>query len=209
MEDATRSLLGLWDTAETLIGGLAAADWSRPLATPGTDVLDLAVHLSGVHYAGPERVGPALAAARRRDAVRLAGRPSGDRVLGATCLDMCLHAYDLGLALDAPVDLAEHPDAVLEACRLVVGVAPRLLLAATGTRDAAIRLRVRGPDGVDLERVLGPAADRATETVDIEPDALLLLLSGRCDAEALRDAGAARWSGPAATAFVCSARLVG
>lgn len=207
MEDATRSLLGLWDVTEALVEGIGAHDWSRPVAVPGTDVLDLAVHLTGVHYSGPDRVRHGLAAARALDAVRLADRPSGDRVLGATCLDMCLHAYDLGQALDAPIDLADHADAAMEACRLVAGVAPRLLLAATGSRDSGMRLRVRGPGGWELDRVLGQPRGSVTSSVEIEPAALLLVLSGRGDPDELRATGSARWSGDAADAFLRGARL--
>lgn len=218
MQDATRSVLDLWDATDAVVGRLRPEDWSRPLALPGMDVFDLTVHLAGVHYAGPERLREAMGAARARVAAQLADRISGDRVLGAQCLDMCLHAHDLGRAVGHPVDLADHAPAALEACRLIVDVAPRLLVAATGARDSTVRLRVRG-DGVapDVERTihvadghLVPASATAgtADVVDIDPVALLLLLSGRRGAETLRDEGSAHWSGDAADCFVHEARLL-
>lgn len=216
MDDATRSLLDLWDVTEDAVGAMAPPDWARRTPCPDMDVTDLVMHLAGVHYAGPDRLREGLVAGRARTAHRLADRTAGDRVLGAHCLDLCLHAHDLTSALGDPVDLAAHAPAALEACRLVVDVAPRLLVAALGGRDATVRLVVHGADG-GLERTIHvveghtapPAGDAAADVLEVEAGALLLLLAGRRDADALEAAGAARWSGSAADAFVHRARLVG
>lgn len=214
MDDAGRSLLDLWDTTEDVLSGLRADDWARPVNALGMDVLDLAVHLTGVHYAGPARLGQAVGAARTRAAAQLLDRSAGDRVLAAWCLDMCLHTHDLGRATGRPVDLGDYPGATREACRLAVDLAPRLLVAASGPRDCTLRLRV----ACGLERVVhvadgrpAPArpGDAATDidSVDVDPAALLLLLSGRRTVDELRADGAVRWSGETAESFVHSARL--
>ncbi|PVZ11850.1 hypothetical protein [Actinomycetospora cinnamomea] len=227
MDDATRAVLELWDVAEEAVDGLAPEDWSRPAPGAEPTVGDLVAHLAGVHadthYAAPDRQRASLADARRRTALAIDGRHAGDRVLGAHCLDLCLHAHDLTTALGAPVDLGEHPAAALEACRLIVDVAPRLLVAALGPRDATVRLVVRRPDGAAGEhptafartvhivggRCAGPAPHTAPDVVEVDADALLLLLAGRRPAESLAADGAAAWSGTAADAFVHRARLVG
>jgi hypothetical protein len=144
-------------------------------------------------------------------------------VLGAQCLDMCLHGHDLARALDRPFDLGSYEPAALEACRLLVGVTPRLLVAAlgaAGSRDAAVRLLVRPgrdrPPVVDRTVRLrdghpaeeGPT-DARTDTVDVTAVGWLLLLSGRQDAEGLAAEGQAGWSGDAADRLVHRARLVG
>ena len=64
-------------------------------------------------------------------------------MLGAQCLDMCLHVHDLTAALGAPADLRDHEAAAREACRLVLRVLPRLLVAAVGADDATLRVAVR------------------------------------------------------------------
>ena len=215
MDDATRALMGLWDVAGENVRGLGAEDWARPLPGAGVgpaDVAELAVHLTGVHYAGPETLREAVAAARHRAETQLAGRTSGDPVLGAQCLDMCLHVHDLTAALGAPADLRDHEPAAREACRLVLRVLPRLLVAAVGADDATLRVAVRlGDDrAVHVTHgtvVPGRAGDTA-DAVEIDPGGLLLLLAGRRDAESLRAAGALDWSGPVADAFVHRARLL-
>lgn len=227
MDDATQAVLELWSVAEDAVDALRPDDWTRPAPGPEPTVGDLVTHLAGihlgVHYAGPDRLRTSLAGARRRTALLLAGRAAGDPVLGAQCLDLCLHAHDLTTALAVPVDLADHAAAALEACRLVVGVAPRLLVAALGARDATVRLVVRHPGAsrtdhpAVLERTVhvaggqrtGATPGTAPDLVEIDADALLLLLAGRRRAEALAAAGAAAWSGDAAHAFVHRARLVG
>lgn len=223
MDDATQAVLELWDVAEEAVDHLRSDDWTRPAPGAEPTVGDLVAHLggvhAGVHFAGPDRLRASVAEARRRTAVRLEGRTAGDRVLGADCLDLCLHAHDLTTALAAPVDLADHAAATVEACRLVIDIAPRLLVSALGARDATVRLVVRRPDAGGtpaLERTVhvvggratGPTGDAAPDVVEIDADALLLLLAGRRRAEALAATGAAAWSGEAADAFVHRARLV-
>lgn len=215
MDDATQALLGLWDVAGDNVRALGADDWARPLPGGGVgpaDVAELAVHLTGVHYAGPETLRAAVASARRRAETQLAGRTAGDPVLGAQCLDMCLHVHDLTAALGAPADLREHEAAAREACRLVLRVLPRLLVAAVGADDATLRLAVRLGDDravhVTHGSVVPGRPEDPVDAVEIDPDGLLLLLAGRRDAESLRDAGALHWTGPAAEAFVHRARLV-
>ncbi|GAA4914168.1 hypothetical protein EV188_11019 [Actinomycetospora succinea] len=223
MDDATQAVLELWDVAEDAVAGLDAEDWTRPAPGPEPTVGDLVAHLAGEHggtrFAGPEQLQSSLAGARRRTALRLDGRPPGDRERSADCLDLCLHAHDLTTALAAPVDLADHADATVEACRLVIDMAPRLLVAALGARDATVRLVVRRPDAgrtAALERTVHVVGGRCTgptdafpDVVEIDADALLLLLAGRRRAEALAAAGSATWSGEAADAFVHRARLSG
>ncbi|HSK59344.1 MAG TPA: hypothetical protein VK935_09855 [Actinomycetospora sp.] len=214
MEDATRALLGLWDVADENVRSLAPDDWARPLPGAGAgpaDVAELAIHLTGVHYAGPETLRAAVGAARHRAETQLAGRTTGDPVLGAQCLDMCLHVHDLTAALGAPADLREHDAAAREACRLVLRVLPRLLVATVGAEDAVLRLAVRAGDDravhVTHGTVVPGGTHAAADAVEIDPGGLLLLLAGRADAESLRAAGALDWSGPAADAFVHRARL--
>ncbi|GAA4859735.1 hypothetical protein GCM10023203_03430 [Actinomycetospora straminea] len=216
-------MLGLWETAEDAVDGMAADDWTRDAPGPEPTVGDLVAHLAGdhggVHYAAPSRLRTSLADARHREALRMAGLDVDDPVLGASCLDLCLHAHDLRTALGLPVDLAEHAPAVLAAARLVVDLAPRLLVAAVGPRAASVRLVVRAPgrDGADaavLDRTVhvvdghpAPARDTAPDVVDVDADALLLLLAGRRPAEAFAADGAASWSGAAADALVHRAPL--
>ena len=217
MDDATRALMGLWDVAGENVRALGAEDWARPLPGAGVgpaDVAELAIHLTGVHYAGPETLREAVAAARHRAETQLAGRTSGDPVLGAQCLDMCLHVHDLTAALGTPADLRDHEAAAREACRLVLRVLPRLLVAAVGADDATLRVAVRLGDDRAVHVTHGsvvparPEDSGAADAVEIDPGGLLLLLAGRRDAESLRDAGALSWTGPAAEAFVHRARLV-
>jgi hypothetical protein len=214
MDEATRAVLGLWDVAGENVRTLGPADWGRPLPAAGAgpaDVAELAVHLTGVHYAGPETLRAAVGAARHRAETQLAGRTTGDPVLGAQCLDMCLHVHDLTAALGAPADLREHEAAAREACRLVLRVLPRLLVAAVGAEDAVLRLAVRAGDDRAVHVTHGtvvPGGTDAADAVEIDPDGLLLLLAGRADAESLRAAGALDWSGPVADAFVHRARLL-
>jgi hypothetical protein len=215
VDDATRDLLGLWDLTDEVMGDLAPDDWNRPLPWAGdgpSDVAELAIHLTGVHYAGPDRLRAAVGAARHRALSQLDGRTAGDPVLGAQCLDMCLHVHDLTAAVGTPADLSDHEPAAHEACRLVLRVLPRLLVAAVGADDASLRVAVRLGDDravhVTHGSVVPGRPDDPADAVEIDPGGLLLLLAGRQDAESLRDAGALNWSGPAAEAFVHRARLL-
>jgi hypothetical protein len=219
MDDATRALLRLWDATDAAVAGLHDADWTRSLApsgapaavasamldTGGTDVAGLVAHLTGVHYAGPDRLREALATAHERaERSVLTSAPSG-RVLQAQCLDMCLHAHDLHEALGIELDPAAAAPAAVAACRLVSGFVPRLLVR-TGARAACLRLVVRdGPDGaVVIDRVVrvGEGAAVPTAEVDADAEAFLLLLAGRRGARELADAGRVVWSGRSAETLV-------
>jgi hypothetical protein len=219
VDDATRALLRLWEATDDAVAGLGDTDWNRPLApsgapaavasallgTGGTDVAGLVTHLTGVHYAGPERLRTALAAAHERaERAALTSAPS-DRVLRAQCLDMCLHAHDLHEALGLELDPAAAAPAAVAACRLVSGFVPRLLVR-TGARAACLRLVVRdGPDGaVVIDRVVrvGEGTAVPTAAVDADAEAFLLLLAGRRSAGELADAGRVVWSGRTAASLV-------
>lgn len=219
MHDAARALLRLWDVTDDLVGGLHDDEWSRPLVpsgspaavasaaldTGGTDVTDLVTHLTGVHYAGPERLREALAQAhyRAERAVRTSA-PSG-RALEAQCLDMCLHTHDLHEALGLELDADAMAPAAVEACRLASALVPRLL-TRTGARPTCLRLLVRtGPGGpVEIDRTVrvgaGPAAP--VGEIDAEAGAFLLLLAGRRSAAELADQGRVTWSGRGAECLV-------
>jgi hypothetical protein len=218
MDGATRALLELWDVTDAAVAHLGAADWARPLApsgsraavasavlgTGGTDVTDLVTHLTGVHYAGPDRLREALAEAHgRAERTALTSAPSG-RVLQAQCLDMCLHAHDLHEALGLELDPVAAAPAAVAACRLVSEFVPRLLVR-TGARAACLRLLVRdGPDGaVVIDRVVRVGQGAApTAEVDADAEAFLLLLAGRRSAGELADAGRVVWSGRSAESLV-------
>jgi hypothetical protein len=219
MDDATRALLRLWDVTDDAVARLGSADWSRPLVpsgspaavasavldTGGTDVTDLVTHLTGVHYAGPDRLREALAEAHGR-AERSArwAAPTG-RVLEAQCLDMCLHAHDLHEALGLELDPDVVSPAAVEACRLLGAMLPRLL-SRSGSRATCLHLLVRArPAGpVEFERTVrvgdGPAAP--TAEIDADADAFLLMLSGRRSAEELAEQGRVTWSGRTAATLV-------
>lgn len=219
MDDATRALLRLWDATDDAVAGLDDADWVRPLAPSGrpaavaatvlgaggSDVAGLVTHLTGVHYAGPDRLRTALAAAHERaERAALTTAPSG-RVLEAQCLDMCLHAHDLHEALGLELDPAAAAPAAVAACRLVSGFVPRLL-ASAGARSGSLRLLVRdGPDGavvIDRTVRVGEGAAVPTAEVDADAEAFLLLLAGRRRPDELADAGRMVWSGRSAESLV-------
>ncbi|MDQ1531642.1 MAG: hypothetical protein QOE37_1747 [Microbacteriaceae bacterium] len=218
MDGATRALLRLWDATDDTVAGLHDADWARSLApsgapaaiasavldTGGTDVAGLVAHLTGVHYAGPDRLREALATAHERaERSVMTSAPSG-RVLQAQCLDMCLHAHDLHEALGLELDPVAAAPAAVAACRLVSGFVPRLLMR-TGARAACLHLVVRdGPDGaVVIDRIVrvGEGAVPTAE-VDADAEAFLLLLAGRRSASELADAGRVAWSGRTAQSLV-------
>ena len=99
MDEATRALLGLWDVAgENVRRARGADDWARPLPTPAPGLRRRRArdppHRRALRRARPAARGPSRAA-RHRAETQLADRTAGDPVLGAHCLDMCLHVHDL------------------------------------------------------------------------------------------------------------------
>lgn len=219
MHDATRALLRLWDVTDDAVAHLEPEDWALPLVpsgspgavasalldTGGTDVTDLVTHLTGVHYAGPDRLREALAEAHERaERSALTSEPSG-RVLGARCLDMCLHTHDLHEALGIELDADVAGPAALEACRLVSEFVPRLL-ARSARRATCLRLLVRarpgGPVEIDRTVRVGDGAALPTAEVDADADAFLMLLTGRRPAGELAAQGRVAWSGRTAASLV-------
>jgi hypothetical protein len=219
MDEATRALLWLWDATDDAVAGLGDADWARPLApsgapaavasavlgTGGTDVAGLVAHLTGAHYAGPDRLRDALAAAHERAVHTVRSAAPSDRVLQAQCLDMCLHTHDLHEAVGLGLDADAAAPAAVAACRLVSGFVPRLLVR-TGARAACLRLLVRagqgGPVVIDRTVRVGEGAALPTAEVDADAEAFLLLLAGRRSAAELADAGRVLWSGRSAESLV-------
>jgi hypothetical protein len=218
LDEQIRSLIALWDTTAAHVAELDDTDWGRPVAdgVPGSDVTGLVTHLTGVHYAGPDRLREAIGTVHDHAVGTLRSTPPSARVLAAQCLDMCLHTHDLSAAARQPFDLETSEAAALAACRLVIPMTPRLLVAA-GARDAAVRLVVR--PGADRAPVVdrtvrvhdgAPSTDPddgGSDTVDVTAAALLLVLAGRADADALAARGLASWSGGTAERFVHRARL--
>src|ERR1700761_5947959 len=169
-DDAARSLLDLWNGVAGTVAALVPADLARSTPDPATDVGALGAHLAGPP--GPGSLAARVTAARDDAARRLAGRTAGDRVLGAHCLALWVHAHDLAAALPAGpspgrADPARHTPVAVEAARLVADLAPRLVERGS----PAPRLVVRDATGsgrVVLDRALGePAAD----TLEIEAQA--------------------------------------
>ncbi len=186
------------------------------------DISDLVAHVAVTGGHGPTQLREAMTAAREREVARIAAAPVSATRLGADCLDMCVHAHDLGAALDEPIELNDHLPAATEASRLLLRFAPQLLVTALPGQDATLRVTVRG--GSQLERTIvvrdgrlqgspggpahGPGLEPA-ETIEVDPAALVLLLSGRADPGALRHAGTLAWTGAHAETFVHRARLPG
>jgi uncharacterized protein (TIGR03083 family) len=232
--DATDAIMGLWDRFVALAEHIEPHDWSRATPCPDLDVSSLVAHVAAgtPPLAGTERTGELwrdqLLAARRGQAARLAAltahataaAPSErtrDRLLGASCLDMWVHAYDLATALGQPVDLDEDSPAVQHACRYLLCLTPHLFARGAGDQEGAtLRIALRGE--VDHDAALavregqglwGAPGDAAGHEVTATPAAFLLLLSGRGEASRSRDRGALTWTGARGEAFVRGARLPG
>lgn len=219
MDDATRALLHLWDTTDEAVSRLDDPDWGRPLVPPGrrpaavalevggTDVTDLVVHLTGVHYAGPDRLRSALGAAHARAGWTLTHAAPHGTDLSAQCLDMVLHTHDLLGALDRELDPDVAGPAAVEACRLVLACLPRLL-AHLPRASSGMRVIVRSSPGgpVVLDRLVPTGGDGPPAVVDADATALVLLLAGRVDVDAV--AGVA-WSGEVAERMLSGPALAG
>lgn len=232
MDDAAKAVEDLWDRVVALAERIGPAEWSRPTPCPDLDVKGVVAHVAttpgpGVRAgATPERLVAELRAARAREAARVAaltgadttGRGDGastERVLGAACLDLWVHAHDLSVALGEPVDLDEDSPAVAEACRYLLRFTPQLFAARSGADDgAALQIALRGPVDHDAALEVRDARGRwrngaagAAHAVSATPAAFILLLSGRGEPEQWRGLGALEWSGDGGEAFVHSARL--
>jgi uncharacterized protein (TIGR03083 family) len=220
MGDAAAALMDAWDRVLLNAHQIEAADWSRPTPCPAFDVRGLVTHVATPMRVGPRLATPAglleqLRAARQREAGRTTASPGQDRLLGAGCLDLWVHNYDLARALDAPLDLTEDVPAAREGCRYLLRLAPHLFATRGGApEDSRLRVAVQGAH----ESVLAVHAGRgqwradaggASDSVTGTPTAFILLLSGRGRPEFLRDVGQLQWSGAAGEAFVRHARLPG
>jgi hypothetical protein len=218
-------VLALWDRVIALAEQAAPGDWTRPTPDPEMTVRDVVTHVAaGAPLLGP---GPAelvdgLRLAREAYASRLAithespGHHVRDnRALGASCLDLYVHAHDVASALGIPVDLDDDSPAVAAACRYLMQLAPKLMTVRVGAQEGdSVRLALPGvgndvataglwrPDGIE-------DAAGAQGAVVAKPAAFILLLAGRGDPGHWRARGALEWSGASGEAFVQKARLLG
>lgn len=218
---ATDAILDLWDQLIGLAERIGAEALSRPTPCAGTDVGALVAHIAGVH--GPISGADGLVAGlRRARAAQIAGwRADGTnpvlrrRQLGASCLDLWVHAWDLATAVGEPVDLDEDSAALAEAWNYLSAYLPRLAARWSGAaEDAALRIVLNGPvdhaAGAAVQggrAVWSPDRDRGQHTVTGKMGALVLLVSGRGDPEHWRERNALAWSGSSGEAFVHRARL--
>jgi uncharacterized protein (TIGR03083 family) len=165
----------------------------------------------------PERTLPRTGPATTADAATGAtGATRRNRLLGAWCLDLWVHGYDLATGLGEPVDLDEDSPAVATASAYLLRLVPQLFARRTGASEGAgLRIALHG--AIDHDRAVtvqdgrgrwSPDGDHAGHTVTGTPGALVLLLSGRSDPAHLRDVGALDWSGSRGEAFVQRARLL-
>jgi hypothetical protein len=218
MKDAASSVIRLWDGVIERAEQLDGDDWLRPTPERDMDVRALVVHLTTTLSPAAARGATTilleqLRATRDAQAVRLsrlaeeadearqagAQTTRGQRLLRASCLDMFVHAHDLSVALGHEPHLDDSA-AATEACRYLMPMVGHLLTGDVGLAPASsVRLDVAG-----LEP---PSAQPGTDVVTATPAALVLLLSGRGDADEWRERGALSWSGPTADAFVRRARL--
>lgn len=235
MADAGTALAETWDRMVALAERIEPCDWSRPTPCPDLDVHALVAHVATAtadpgRAGTPERLLDGLRATRASQLSRSAAwaGPNPDkpgpgpasetrrqRMLGASCLDMWVHAYDLATALDEPLDLDADSPALQESCRYLLGLSPQLFALRTGADEGAgLRVTLRGRltqrtalevrDGRGVE---SSDRDAAGQAVTATPAAFVLLLSGRGDPQHWRDLGALEWSGSHGEAFVNRARL--
>lgn len=221
VRDTADAVAGQWDRLLLLAEQIEPGDWSRATAVDSLDVRGLVTHIVGVDRALDGDAADPLAglrAARTRSArEHRTGTPQVERVLAAGCLDLWVHAYDLGSALGTTMDLDEDSTAVRAASAYVLRFLPQLLAARPGTGDdRSVRVVLRGAaahDGVAAVRggrwLWLPPDHAADDSVTATPAALVLLLSGRATAEDLRAADALAWSGTAAQDLVRHTRLPG
>jgi hypothetical protein len=215
-----QAVLSLWDRVIDLAERAGATDWARPTPDPEMTVRDVVSHVASGTATGrtgtPEQLVQGLRLARAAHAERLAADAAAahgpghvHHAVGASCLDLYVHAHDLSTALGVPVDLDEDSPAVREAAHYLLHLAPRLLALRAGAR-AGDTLRV-GLPGDETQLTVGREElwrpDGAEGSVTATPAALVLLLAGRGDPGHWRARGALDWSGPSGEAFVQKARL--
>jgi hypothetical protein len=226
--DTSAAVLAVDDLWSRLVGlgeRIGTADWGRPTPCRGTDVRGLIDHLVGAAGAvgsSPRDQLLAAGSAQRRVLGRLLERADDpaaapparlQRVLGATCLDLWVHAVDLARGLGEPVD--EDAPGLDAACSYALGLAPLLVARGAGHDGAALRILIDGEvphDAVLRADGRGRWDDTATtvpNVVRVTAAGLVLLLSGRIDPATLRDTGALAWEGAQAEAFVRDTRLPG
>ncbi|HEV7826994.1 MAG TPA: maleylpyruvate isomerase N-terminal domain-containing protein [Mycobacteriales bacterium] len=224
MTDSVRAVLPLWDRVIALAEGASPTDWSRPTPDPGLDVRGVVSHVAVAPPAGaPAQLLEGLHRAREAYLAHLAHaelhlhghghhhRHGQDRALGAACLDLYVHAHDLAGALGVPVDLDEDSPAIREACRYVMGLAPKLFTVRAGAQAGdTLRLGVPGAlaEVAALPSRRGEERPATDGTVTATPVALVLLLAGRGDPGLWRARGALEWTGESGEAFVTKARLL-
>ncbi|HEV7756465.1 MAG TPA: maleylpyruvate isomerase N-terminal domain-containing protein [Mycobacteriales bacterium] len=220
MTAPAQAVLSLWDRVIALAEQAEATDWGRPTPDPEMTVRDVVGHVASGIAVGrtgtPDELIEGLRLARAAHAERLAadaaaahGPGHNHHAVGASCLDLYVHAHDLSTALGVPVDLTEDSPAVREAARYLLHLAPRLLALRAGAQTGDT-LRV-GLPGAETELTVGGAElwrpDGADGSVTATPAALVLLLAGRGDPGHWRARGALDWSGSSGEAFVRKARL--
>lgn len=224
----------LWDRLLGLADGIGPDDWSRPTPAHGLDLRGLVGHLAGPEVrravdpaAAPDPLAGLRAARRARQdeldgLLRAAGTgaatddPRTSRRVDARCLDLWVHAHDLGSTLGTPTDLDDSTFAVHRSSTYLLRLLPTLAAPRLGTEvdRREVRVRVRGldaPEAVAAVRrgrgVWLPGDHRTGDEVSATPAALVLLLSGRVAPDVLRRHGALRWSGSVAEDLVRHARI--
>lgn len=217
MRAAASAVIQLWDGVVERAEQLQGDDWLRPTPDRDMDVRALVVHLTTTPPAHPPASSASLLeqlrATRDAQAVRLSGLAEAadeawragaettrdHRLLRASALDMFVHAHDLSTALGHEPDLDDSAVA-MESCHYLLPMLGHLLPTREG--DLAVRFDVPGVSSA-------AHGDAGADVVTATPAALVLLLSGRGDADEWRRRGALTWSGPAGEAFVRQARLFG
>jgi uncharacterized protein (TIGR03083 family) len=227
------AVVAAWDRLVALAEQIGPEDWQRPTPCPESDVAGLVAHVAGPGAWQPATAGrfrdpiEALRASRARQVAQIAGmggdvaRPAQvgreDRMLGASCADLWVHAYDLATGLGEAFDLDEHSVPLAQACQYLLSLTPALVTSRLAPAEAG-DLRVALHGAVEHDSALALRNGRARwdgsggvareHLVTGTAAAFVLLLSGRSDPAQLRDRGVLAWSGAHGEAFVRRARLL-
>ncbi len=237
MSDAAEAVVQAWDRLVALAEQIGPEDWQRPTPCPESDVAGLVAHVAGPGALQPATAGlfrdpvEALRVSRARQIARIAAmggdmggdmaRPAqvgrGDRMLGASCADLWVHAYDLATGLGEAFDLDEHSAPLAQACQYLLSLTPALVTSRLAPGEAG-DLRVTLHGAVEHDSALALRNGRARwdgsggvareHLVTGTAAAFVLLLSGRSDPAQLRERGVLAWSGAHGEAFVRRARLL-